>query len=103
MISRDELDIDLKIDVLLEDGLDGVDKAMALIIEPIGNDDGVTKAFVELMALARVDALEDVAEFRYSAKIAHVRNDCRIKAFKKLTELADKYYLSVFEKEASND
>lgn len=94
---------DLRVDVLLEDAISGDEAAIALVIEPIGNDDAITKAFVELISLARVDMLEDVAEFRYSAKVTHVRNAGRIKAFKKLTELADTYYKSVIEKDLSNE
>ena len=90
-----ELDADLKIDAMLEDALKGDESAINLLIEPIGNDDDVTQAFIELIALARVDELENMSSNRYSAKVAHTRNACRVKAFRKLTTLADKYYEEV--------
>ena len=89
------MDADLQIDEILEKALKGDEKAISLLIEPIGNDDGVTKAFIELIALARVDELESPSSRNYSAKVAHVRNDCRIQAFRKLTVLADQYYEEV--------
>ena len=98
-----ELEADLKIDALIDLAATGDSKAIAAVIEPIGNNDEVTKAFVELIALARVDEYESPASCHYSAKIAHVRNDCRIKAFKKLTELTDKYYQEVFENEGDEN
>jgi len=89
------MDADLQIDEVLEKALKGDEKAISLLIEPIGNDDGVTKAFIELIALARVDELESTASKHYSAIVAHARYDCRIQAFKKLTVLADQYYEEV--------
>lgn len=90
-----KLDADLKVDAFLESALKGDKEAIELLIEPIGNDDDVTKAFIELIALARVDDTENPSSTYYSPKVAHVRNDCRIKAFAKLTKLADKYYEEV--------
>jgi hypothetical protein len=86
-----------RIDSLLNLALKDQTKAFNIAIEPIGNDDATTKALIELLSLARVDEVEDPTHDRYSAKVAHVRNNCRLVAFKKLTEAADAYYASVLE------
>ena len=89
------MDADLQIDEVFEKALRGDEKAINLLIEPIGNDDGVTKAFIELIALARVDELESPSSKHYSADVSRVRNDFRIQAFRKLTVLVDQYYEEV--------
>ena len=98
-----ELDADLKIDCLLEKAYRGDKKATDLLIEPIGNSDECTELFVKLIALARVDMLEDHSSEYYSPSVEHVRNACRVEAYDKLTKALDKYYMSVLEDETLMD
>ena len=102
MISQPDLDKDeqelnslameRRIEAMLSLAEKGQDKAVNMAIEPIGNDDAVTKALIELLSLARKDECEDFKSLKYSEKVEHIRNQARLAALHKFVGLCDQYY-----------
>ena len=107
MISQPELDKDeqeiiegrmaKRIESLMTLADKGDNSAINRVIEPIGNDDAVTKALIELLSLARVDECEDHRSPRYSEKVEHIRNQTRLAALNKFVSRCDAYYASMLE------
>jgi wyosine [tRNA(Phe)-imidazoG37] synthetase (radical SAM superfamily) len=86
-----------QIEAMLDKASKGDERSLLLAIEPIGNDDSATKAFIELLQLARPDESENPDSTFYSERVTSVRNMTRLAAFHKFVKACDAYYADCLE------
>jgi len=86
-----------QIEAMLDKASKGDESSLLLAIEPIGNDESATQAFIELMQLARQDESENPNSTFYSERVTSVRNVTRLAAFHKFVKACDAYYSDCLE------